>query len=97
MAEYSHSEGLSITGGYVYRGQTQPTLQGIYFYADYVNGKIWGLRRNPAADSGPSRGWETELLLDSDFRISSFGEGAEGDVYVLDYDNGTLYELTAAE
>ena len=96
VAEYSHDEGFSITGGYVYRGETHPALQGIYFYADFVNGKLWGLRRHPAADAASSSGWETELLLDSGFQLSSFGEDVDGNLYVLDYE-GVLYEVVDAE
>ncbi len=43
IAEYSHSVGHAVTGGFVYRGQDFPALQGRYFYADYVDGQIWSL------------------------------------------------------
>ena len=46
VVEYSHAEGCSITGGAVYRGSRFVRMQGVYFYADYCNGKIWGLRRS---------------------------------------------------
>lgn len=42
VAEYSHTLGCSVTGGYVYR-HSPPALQGIYFYGDYCSGRIWGL------------------------------------------------------
>ena len=71
MAEYDRLSGLSITGGYVYRGQDQPSLLGIYFFADYVTGRIWGLR-------SVNDQWESKLLLDSTHNVSSFGEDEAG-------------------
>ena len=61
-------------------------LNGIYFFADYCSGRVWGLR--PA---GP--GWQMKLLLDSPFLISSFGEDEAGRLYLTDRDIGTLYRL----
>lgn len=88
VAEYDRANGLSITGGYVYRGQDQPSLQGIYFYADYVTGRIWGLRSVNGL-------WETKLLLDSTHSVSSFGEDEAGNLYLLDY-SGTIFQIQAA-
>ncbi len=88
VAEYPHAQGRSITGGYVYRG-SDPTLQGIYFYGDFVNGKLWGLRREGNL-------WENKLLLDSAYGISTFGEDEAGNLYVADYFGGGIYQLTAA-
>ncbi len=87
VAEYPHSQGKSITGGYVYRG-SDPALQGIYFYGDFVNGKLWGLRRDGNL-------WENKLLLDSAYGISTFGEDEAGNLYVADYFGGSIYQLTA--
>ena len=42
VAEYEHANGCSVTGGYVYRGEEQPAMQGIYFYGDYCSGRVWG-------------------------------------------------------
>jgi hypothetical protein len=72
----------------VYRGQEFPDLQGIYLYGDFCTGRIWGLRR-----SGSS--WETSLLLDSSFSISTFGEDEAGNIYVADYSSGTIYKIVA--
>jgi glucose/arabinose dehydrogenase len=83
--EYNHSQGRSITGGYVYRGSNARCMQGIYFFGDYVNGKIWGLKK--------IRGeWQGNLLLDTGLNISSFGESEDGRLLVIDI-NGNIYEI----
>lgn len=87
---YGRSDGCSVTGGYVYRGATIPALQGAYLFADYCSGKIWQLRRDRAGM------WQNTLLLDTDLRISSFGEAPNGELYVLDLD-GAIYTITSAQ
>ncbi|MEW5849576.1 MAG: PQQ-dependent sugar dehydrogenase [Myxococcota bacterium] len=79
VAEYDHSQGGSITGGVVYRGQKLPWLQGAYLYADYLSGRIWAVRRGPNGTGQPL------LLLETALHISSFGEGPDGEVYVTDH------------
>lgn len=84
--EYSHSEGgCSITGGYVYRGQQFPQLWGNYFFGDYCSGNIWATA--PAVDGT----FTTQLVLGSSgLLISSFGEDAAGELYVLDHQGQVL-------
>ena len=87
IAEYSHSEGQAIIGGYVYRGTAIPALRGIYVFGDYISGKIWGLRLvSPGT-------WRRVLLLSSGKFISGFGQDAAGELYVLDYNNGIVYSI----
>jgi glucose/arabinose dehydrogenase len=87
IAEYSHSEGEAIIGGYVYRGSAIPSLRGIYVFGDYISGKIWGLRLvSPGT-------WRRVLLLSSGKFISGFGQDAAGELYVLDYNNGIVYSI----
>ena len=88
IAEYEHASGCSITGGYVYRGTRIPGLVGRYLFADYCSGRIWAL-----TEGGANR-WATAQLLSTDLRISSFGEDAAGDVYVIDH-AGAVYLITA--
>lgn len=94
IVEYDHSAatgGFSITGGYVYRGNTyRPTFDGLYFYGDFVNGRIW------AAQPTETGQWESRLVLDSPYGISTFGEDAQGELYLADYGSGTLYRVTPA-
>jgi glucose/arabinose dehydrogenase len=85
---YSHSEGMSITGGYVYRGSLVPGLTGKYIYADYVVGKIWALTYdgiNPP---------QNELLLDSPYLISTFGVDENNELYICTYGSaGKIYKF----
>lgn len=86
VAEYNHSNGCSVTGGYVYRGKAVPALTGRYLYADYCSGKVWTL---DAAQ--PERG--ATLLMESGLNISSFAEGLDGEIYLLDLERGGIYRL----
>ncbi len=88
VVEYPHPTGESVTGGYVYRGARQPLLRGVYLYADYVKGKVWGLRLSGSAP-------ENALLADTSYDISSFGEDEAGELYACDISGGTVYRVTA--
>ena len=91
VAEYGHVGGnCSITGGFVYRGRDFARLSGIYFYADFCSGRVWGLRRN-------ATGWETQELLQVGFAFTSFGEDDAGEVYAVDGNSGALYRLVDAD
>jgi len=91
IAEYGHEQGCSVTGGYVYRGSRYPQMNGVYFYGDFCSGNIWGLRRLPSGE------WQQALLLASGKNISSFGEDAAGELYVLSYTEGAVLRVTAVE
>jgi glucose/arabinose dehydrogenase len=85
----THVDGsCSITGGYVYRGQEYPGLFGIDLYADYCNGKIWGLREQSGI-------WNNHLFLDTPFNISTFGEDEGGNLYFADRSSGNIYQIQA--
>jgi glucose/arabinose dehydrogenase len=86
---YSHGKSgrCSVTGGYVYRGEEYPELQGIYFLGDYCTGEIIGLR--VVSDKVVER----RMLLNSSARISSFGAGSDGQIYVADISRGTVLRL----
>ncbi len=91
IAEYSHSLGCSVTGGYVYRGPAYSSLRGAYFYGDFCSGRIWALDA-AAALQGTSR---VRQVMDSALSISSFGENEAGEVFVCDR-GGAVYRLRAA-
>jgi len=75
VAEYDHSEGISVTGGFVYRGAKHPSMQGIYLYGDYQFGTVWGLRYDTKASTMTT---VPERLFRKRFCIASFGELNDG-------------------
>lgn len=87
ILEYPHGEdGVSVTGGFVYRGTQLPDLEGAYLYADFASGKIWTLRFTKGV-------WVNQLLEDTEFAVSSFGENEAGELYLTDFGGGGLYRL----
>ena len=74
--QYSHGSGeCSVTGGYVYRGTRIPQLTGVYVYGDYCSGRIWG---------------GSQLLTPRAPRLTSFGEDAQGELYLVTEDGSLL-------
>jgi uncharacterized repeat protein (TIGR03806 family) len=86
VIDYSHSDGYSITGGYVYRGSALPALAGVYLFADYGSGRIWRLVQNGST-------YTKQQLLATGLGISSFGQGNDGELYVVDINGGALYKI----
>ena len=87
VVEYAHGGGrCSITGGYVYRGAAVPELAGTYVYGDYCSGEIFGL----------VDGAHTVLLDTGGKSISSFGEDAAGELYVVVHE-GAIYRIAAPD
>jgi glucose/arabinose dehydrogenase len=88
--EYRHSDGgCSVTGGYVYRGEALPDLQGVYLFGDYCSGTVWASYRDA------SGAWQTSVFMETPHRISSFGEDEAGEVYLIDH-GGSVLRFTAA-
>jgi hypothetical protein len=86
VIDYPHTDGIAVTGGYVYRGTAIPALVGTYIFGDYGNGTIWML-------SGLDIGTPAKsVLVDAGFPISSFGEALDGELYVVDY-SGKIWKL----
>jgi glucose/arabinose dehydrogenase len=89
--EYGHSEGAcSITGGYVYRGDAIPTIRGRYFYSDFCAGFLRSFRFSDGA-AGDEREWDVGDLGN----VVSFGEDADGELYMLS-GAGNVYRLIEA-
>ena len=88
VTEYNHTLGSSITGGYVYRGPQATALTGRYLFADFGSGRIWAWI--PESATQPR---EPTQLLDTELNISSFGQGNDGELYIVHY-GGTLHQVT---
>lgn len=84
--EYDRDEGISITGGFVYRGPTLTGLTGKYIYADYATRRIWAL------DLKDPENPVNTLLLEADFNISSFGVDQNNELYLCGFD-GKIHRL----
>jgi glucose/arabinose dehydrogenase len=101
--EYDHSFGRSITGGFIYRGSGNASMNGRYVFGDFVRGRIWSVAIG--IDPGTSE------ATASDFRdhtsdisagaaigqISSFGVDAAGELYVVCLGSGTVVALQAVQ
>lgn len=86
VLELTRQEARSVIGGYVYRGQRLPELQGKYIFADFSRGRIWALPY--ALAGGQVELGELELLMSAELRdrengITSFGVDAAGELYIL--------------
>ncbi len=80
VAEYTHQNGdCSVTGGFVYRGQSVPALQGHFVYGDFCTGRMFS-----TVKSG-SQSYTTKELLLSGMNISTFGQGNDGEIIVVNY------------
>jgi len=89
VAQYTHDEGCSVTGGFVYRGSQYPELGGGYFFADYCSGSVYGIVAGSAGLTDPAP------LLQSESSVSSWGEDDEGELYLVDIAGGRVLQLTA--
>jgi glucose/arabinose dehydrogenase len=87
VAVYSHSYGCAITGGYVAR-RSGAAMYGTYFFADYCSGMVWAIPNGFSGTFSPTG----HLLADTPYNVSSFGEGADGRLYLVDLGGG-VYRL----
>jgi glucose/arabinose dehydrogenase len=87
ITEYDHSVGSSVTGGYVYRGRDVANLAGWYVFGDFISGRIFAIEESSAPGVEPTE------LVDSSLAIVSFAEDNDGELYVLDYSEGTIHRI----
>jgi len=86
ITDYGRGLGFSVTGGYVYRGQSFSGMVGVYLFGDFGTGRIWSLEET-------SPGVFTRAELDNtNFSISTFGEDEAGELYLAHY-GGVIYRL----
>jgi glucose/arabinose dehydrogenase len=93
VVEYGHQDGCSVIGGYVYRGRAIPGIVGRYFYGDFCSHRIWSFVRDGALVTST-----LELTDDLDPThalrgITSFGEDAAGELYVVDGGSGVVFRV----
>lgn len=91
VIELSHSIAASVTGGFVYRGKKFPDLVGKYVFGDWMTRRVW------AATINGTELVSLEELTAPTVRVIAFGEDADGELYVLDYDTGTLHTFVKNE
>jgi uncharacterized repeat protein (TIGR03806 family) len=89
VAEYPHTLGAAVIGGYVYRGTAIPGLVGRYVFADSVSGRIWEIPNDTQPTMTMTGGFESGLVM------SSFAEGHDGELYVLAL-SGVIQRITGA-
>jgi glucose/arabinose dehydrogenase len=88
--EYETRSGgtCSVTGGFVYRGSAIPGLGGAYVFSDYCSGVVYALRATDGVLT------EQSVIAETGFRVSSFAEDNDGELYVLEHDGaGGIYKL----
>jgi glucose/arabinose dehydrogenase len=97
--EYGRTAGRSVTGGYVYRGVSMPTMRGRYFWADFATSRVWSLLLTVQPSTGEATASalveHTAELGGAAFlgNISSFGVDAAGELYILNYSAGSILRL----
>ena len=89
-----NTDGCSVTGGYVYRGDDILDMYGRYIFGDYCTGKVWSFN-NSNGVIGDFKDHTQEILSSinkKSFYLSSFGESYDGELFLIDY-NGSLYKI----
>lgn len=87
--EYSHDNGCSVTGGFVYRGSAIAGLQGQYLFSDFCSATLWRLQQNDQQQ------WQRFTIAPAGGPPAAFTEDSQGEIYLLIY-NGTIKKLVAA-
>ncbi len=86
IAVYDREYGLSVIGGYVYRGSIK-SLEGVYIYCDYITNNFWGLRYDGEKVT------EKLQLGNHAFNATTFSQDAEGEVYIMSSRDNSVYKI----
>jgi glucose/arabinose dehydrogenase len=86
IVEIAHPEAEAVIGGFVYHGTAVAGMQGMYIFGD-LSGKIWSLTE------GPPNTFTRASLATPGFNISSFGQDALGELYIVDIQNGRVLKI----
>jgi glucose/arabinose dehydrogenase len=87
LVTYGHNMNCAIMGGYVYRGISAAALIGSYLFGDLCTGGVF------AIGGSADQGWTRLELGFQPIKISSFGEDAAGELYVVDFQGGAIYKV----
>jgi glucose/arabinose dehydrogenase len=90
ITEYGRGDGVSVTGGYVYRGSDVPELVGWYVFGDFGSGNLFAIPEDSAMGVTP------EILLDTNLGIVTFGQDNAGELYLMDFGVGTIHKVESA-
>lgn len=82
-----HTDGASLTGGFVYRGKKYPELVGTYIFGDWETRRVWGITVD-GDKIGPRQD-----LVEPTVRLVDFAEDHDGELYLLDYDDGSISQI----
>ena len=99
IAEYDHTVGSSITGGFVYRGYSLgAAYRGRYFYGDFVTARVWSIALIPAGDGEVTVSAPIEHTAElggsgAIGNISAFGLDAAGELYIVSYSSGQILKV----
>ncbi|MGR8929637.1 MAG: PQQ-dependent sugar dehydrogenase [Gammaproteobacteria bacterium] len=109
IAQYSHDVGKAISGGYIYRGNLLPELQGAYIFGDIATGDIFFLDPKELGGkstiTGPRKiqikhNGKLKSLLEINNKARSdlhFGMDGYGELYILTKTDGVIRKLTMLE
>ena len=95
LVEYGRDQGCSVTGGHVYRGADVAGLTGWYLFSDYCTGLLFGVRSDLPGTAAGARAAAPRVLLETGANVTSFGEDADGELYLADPASGTIYRIVA--
>lgn len=91
LVSLGRKHGLSVTGGYVYRGKRNPSYNGVYIFGDFESKRIWGMTQSNRKLT------KIRQIGTAPGKIVSFGEDSEGEIYVVGYDDGMIYRVRLEE